>query len=136
MLPALSQYLLVNQNVQADAIQPLFATIPDGVSGVRVPDALLGIAVVNCEKLGLRTSTHHIRWNAGVIQGEVTIESASEVTYTGAWTPLRTVNFQAIAQNAPREDLVIIDGNAAAYRHRITLPVAGGSVTTKMVGIA
>lgn len=131
MFPVLSQRLLVQQNVQADAVQPLFALIPDGINGARVPDALVGIAAINCEKLGLDATTHHVRWNEGVLVGEVTIEVASEVNYTGAWTPVGVVTFSGVA---PKEDTVTIKGPYGAYRHRITQQVQGGSVTTKIVG--
>lgn len=131
MLPVLSQRLLVNQTIPADAVQPLFALIPDGLSGVRVPDALVGIAAVNTEKLGLITTTHHARWTEGVLQGEVTVEVADEVNYTGAWTPVAVLTFNG---QAPKEDYVTVAGTFGAYRHRITLPVQGGAVTTKIVG--
>src|SRR5437016_3236434 len=131
MLPAISQALLVSQNLPADAVQPKFALIQDGVNGARVPDALVGIAAVNCEKLGLVGSTHHVRWAEGVLEGEVTIEVADEVNYTGAWTPVAVVTFSGLA---PKQDYVTVAGTYAAYRHRITQPVQGGSVSTKIVG--
>ncbi len=138
MLPALSQRLLVNQTIPADPMQPKFALIPDGVSGVAVPAGLVGIAVVNCEKLGLISTNHHVNWAPGVLEGEVTIEVADEVNYTGAWTPIRVVNYQTTSSTvqAPKQDVVTIDGTFAAFRHRITGYVAGGSVTTKIVGVA
>ncbi len=131
MLPALSQWLLVNQNLPADAIQPLFAQLQDGTSGVQVSSSLQGIAVVNCEKLGLLSTTHHVRWLEGVLEGEVTIEVADEVNYPGAWTPVAVVTFTG---QAPRQDIVTVAGGYGAYRHRITAPVQGGSVTTKIIG--
>jgi hypothetical protein len=131
MLPALSQALLVKQTIAADALQPTFAAIPDGLSGVAAPAGLLGIAVVNAEKLGLLTTTHHVRWNEGVQVGEVTVEVADEVTYTGAWKSVAVVTF---AGQAPYQDFVTVTGPHAAYRHRITTQVTGGSVSTKIVG--
>ncbi len=138
MLPALSQRLLVNQTIPADPMQPAFALIPDGINGARVPSGLVGIAAVNCEKLGLIATTHHVNWAPGVLEGEVTVEVADEVNYTGAWTPVAVVNVQTTSPTvqAPKQDVVQVDGSYGAYRHRITGYVAGGSVTTKIVGAA
>jgi hypothetical protein len=131
MLPAISQYLLVNQSIAADPVQPLMALVPSGISGVRVPDALLGVAVVNVEKLGLESSSHTANWAAGTLEGEVTVEVADEVNYTGAWQPVAVLTFNG---QAPKLDIVQIDGSYNCFRHRISAPVAGGSVTTKIVG--
>lgn len=148
MLPAISSKLLVAQTAVADAAQPGLAPF-DGMCGVATPNP--GIAAVNVEKLGLLTTSHNVNWAAGVLQGEVTIEIADELSYTGPWVPIAVVNFVAgvtsIAPNtavknvsgsagqpAPRQDVVIIEGAYGAYRHRITQPVVGGSVTTKIVG--
>lgn len=130
MLPVLSQYLLRQQSAAANALQPALANI-GALSGVAAPVGLSGLALVNCEKLGLDTTTHYINWSSGVIQGEVTIEVADEVNYTGAWTLVATVTF---AGTAPKIDYVTVEGAHGAYRHRITQPVVGGSVTTKIVG--
>lgn len=148
-LPALSQRLLVNQSIAADAAQPSFATVKDGLSGVAVPDSLVGVALVNCEKLGLLSSSHYVSWGAGVLVGEVTIETADEVTYTGAWMPVAVVNFatgvtpSGIAaitafddptQAGPRQSAVNIVGAFKTFRHRITGSVQGGTVTTSIAG--
>lgn len=130
MLPVISQYLLVNQNVVADPVQPSFAALGN-LSGVQVPPGTAGIAVANVEKLGLDTTTHHVRWLEGVMTGEVTVEVSSEVNYAGAWTPVGVVTFSGVA---PKEDTLVIKGPYGAFRHRITQPVQGGSVTTKIVG--
>ncbi len=131
MLPGISQRLLVGQNIPADAVQPTFALIQDGINGVQAPASLVGIAACCTEKLGLVSTNHHVSWAPGVVEGEVTIEVADEVNYVGAWTPLAVVTF---AGSAPKQDVVTIDGGYGAYRHRITAIVEGGSVTTKIVG--
>lgn len=136
MLPALSQRLLVNQSIQADAVQPLFALIQDGTNGAKVPDSLVGIAACCTEKLGLLSTRHIISWGPGVMDGEVTIEIADEVNYTGAWAPVGVINFLTTSAGVqgPKQDFLDLTGGAPAYRHRITKQVTGGTVTTKIVG--
>jgi hypothetical protein len=131
VFPALSQKLLVNQSVVADPSQPAAAAY-DGLSGPQVPAP--GVAQVSCEKLGLWSVTHFISWAAGVTIGEVTIEAADEPSYTGPWQAIAPpVTFNGVA---PKQDVVTIQGTFGAIRHRITQPVVGGSVTTKVVGTA
>ncbi len=136
MLPAISQRLLVNQSLPADAAQPKFALIQDGTNGVKVPDTLVGIAACCVEKLGALTTTHTMSWTAGCLDGEVAIEVADEVNYTGAWAPVALVNFQTSSPGVqgPKQDYATITGGYAAYRHRITKQVTGGTVTTKIAG--
>ena len=86
---------------------------------------------VDCKQLGLFTSTHYFRWSAGVLAGEVTIETADDVAYTGEWVPIKVVTFAGLS---PRQDMVTIDGAYAALRHRVTGAPSGGSVTTKILG--
>lgn len=136
MLPAISQPLLVAQSIPADALQPTFAQIQDGISGVVAPASLLGIAACSVEKLGLLSSTHTVDWSAGVMDGEVTIEVASTVNYTGAWAPVVVINFQTTSAGVPgpKQDYVNVAGGYAAFRHRITKQVTGGLVSTKIAG--
>jgi len=136
MLPAISQRLLVNQTLAADAAQPQFALIQDGINGVKVPDSLVGVAACCTEKLGLVTTRHTVNWSAGCLDGEVTVETADEVNYTGAWAPVGVINFQTTSPgvNGPKQDYIDTPGGAAAYRHRITKQVTGGTVTTKIAG--
>lgn len=126
-LPVLSTKLLVGQSVVADPSQPNLA--PFSGSGVIVPNP--GVAAVSVEKLGLLSTTHHVKWSAGVLVGEVTIECSGEVNDTDPWSPLYTLTFSG---QAPKQDSVVINGTFGALRHRITVPVAGGSVTTKVTG--
>lgn len=117
-------------------MQPAFATIPQSINGVVAPGGLLGIAACSVEKLGLLSSTHTVSWSAGALDGEVTIEVADEVNYTGAWAPLAVVNFQTTSSgiSGPKQDYVNVPGGYAAFRHRITKQVTGGTVTTKITG--
>ncbi len=126
MFPVLSQYLLVNQSIEADPAQPAFASA-GSTSGVFVGPP--GVVAVNCEKLGLVTSTHHIKWNGGTDAGEVTIEGSGEVAEPGPWAVLQVVPFSGRATDA-----VVIMGAYGALRHRISSPIIGGTVTTKVVG--
>lgn len=130
MVPVLSTKLLVAQTSLADPSQAWLANV-DGLSGVSVNSSAPGVAVVSTEKLGLMTSTHYANWSAGVTEGEVTIETADEPSYTGPWIALQALTFQG---SAPKLDSVTIAGTYGAFRHRITIPVVGGSVTTKVTG--
>jgi len=88
-------------------------------------------AAVKVGKLGLVDTTHYITWGDGAISGEVTIESASKAGYTGTWAPIAVVTFTS---DGPKEDYVRVQGAYGALRHRISSPVSGGTVTTKIVG--
>lgn len=136
MLPAISQRLLVAQSLPALAVQPGFAQIQDGINGVSAPSFILGIAVCCTEKLGALTTTHTANWTAGCLDGEVTIEVADEVNYPGAWAPIAVLNFQTTSAGVvgPKQDYATVTGGYAAYRHRITKQVTGGTVTTKIAG--
>lgn len=131
-LPALSQRLLVNQTVMADPSQPKYANF-DALSGTNAALQTPGVAAVTCEKLGLLESTHYIKWGAGVTAGEITIETSSEVSDTDPWPSEQVINFADANLPAPRQDKVRIQGTHGAYRHRITVPIQGGTVTTKIV---
>lgn len=136
MHAGISQRLLVRQYIPADPLQPLFALIQDGTNGAKVPDILQGVAACCTEKLGLLSTTHTVTWDAGVMDGEVTIEVADEVNYTGAWAPVGVVNFQSTSAGVagPKQDYINVPGGYAAFRHRITRQVTGGTVTTKIAG--
>ena len=124
---SLSQRLLVAQSVVADESQPNLAPFK-GRRGVAVPNP--GVAAISTKKLGVYTLTHHVRWNVGVLVGEVTIEVADDVSYDGSWAAVGVVTFEG---TAPKQDAVVLNNHYGAVRHRITQPVVGGSVTTKVV---
>lgn len=84
--------------------------------------------------LGSINTKHLIEWAEGVSVGEVTIEQAANETYAGAWSPVAVVTFDGSVTPAPKVDVVDSVSNGLAYRHRITLQVEGGSVTTKLSG--
>lgn len=132
MLPVVSSRLLVAQTAVADPSQPWLAAV-DGLSGVAVNPSFPGVASISAEKYGTMTTTHYINWAAGVVMGEVTIESSDEPSYTGPWVVEQVVTFSG---GAPKLDKVVIEGAFGAIRHRITQPVVGGSVTTKLVATA
>src|SRR4051794_21326651 len=82
-------------------------------------------------RLGLVETTHHISWSTGVSVGEVTIETADDVDYTGTWAPVAVITF---AGTAPKQDYARVQGTYGAIRHRLSVAVTGGTVTTKIEG--
>lgn len=100
----------------------LDAASDDGVTGV-----------ADLRRLGLKETTHVIRWNDAVGSGIVEIETADRPDYTGQWAPLETVIFSG---TAPKQDAVRIVGTYGAIRHRINGTLGEGTVTTKIEGSA
>jgi hypothetical protein len=84
--------------------------------------------------LGSINTKHSIEWAEGVSVGEVVIEEADKEDWAGAWALVATVTFDGSVTPAPKVDVVNQNANGRAYRHRITVPVEGGSVTTKISG--
>jgi hypothetical protein len=85
-------------------------------------------------RLGTVETTHHIQWNEGVNSGEVVIEAGPSADYTGAWDNVATVTFDGSVTPAPKSTYVRAGGSYGAMRHRISLIVEDGTVTTKIVG--
>lgn len=86
--------------------------------------------------LDVITTKHSVEWAEGVSVGEVTIEEADKEDWAGAWALVATVTFDGSVTPAPKVDIVNVNANGRAYRHRITTQVEGGSVTTKISGSA
>ena len=83
---------------------------------------------------GCLSTVHDVRWNDGVQSGEVVIESARKPDDPSTiWAPVATVTFDN-ATVAPKVDQVAVPGAYGAFRHRITDPVQGGTVTTSIHG--
>ncbi len=80
------------------------------------------------------TTKHLVEWSEGVSVGEVTIEEAASEDYTGTWAPVAVVTFDGSVTPAPKVDSTNTNANGMAYRHRITLRIEGGTVTTKISG--
>lgn len=75
-----------------------------------------------------REAVVYVRWSAGTSAGAVTVETASDPAYAGAWASLAVVAWAA----ADREDVVQVTGALRAVRTRISTAVVGGTVTTKL----
>ncbi len=82
--------------------------------------------------LGPVATVHTIEWGEGVQSGEVTIEKAATEAYTGKWAVVAVVTFDNTVTDAPKADVVSEAATGQAYQHRITAPVEGGTVTTKI----
>lgn len=84
---------------------------------------------------GVVETSHYINWNDGTTTGEVTIETADDPDYAGAWVAVTTVTFDGAAVAAPKVEYVRVQGAYPALRHRVSQPVNdGGSVTTRISG--
>lgn len=83
------------------------------------------------KRLGCTDTTHLIKWSDGVTVGEVTIETADDEAYADTWAPLMVVTFSG---TAPKQDYVRIPGTYPVIRHRITVPVDAGTVTSRIDG--
>lgn len=88
-----------------------------------------GVAVL--KRVGCLDTTHLIKWSDGVTVGEVTIETADDEAYADTWAPVAVVTFSG---TAPKQDYVRIPGAYALLRHRITVPVDAGTVTSRIDG--
>jgi hypothetical protein len=110
---SISQKLLTEQAVTGDSV----ATPP-------------AFAHTGCED-----STSIIEWGDGVNAGEVTVETAYRPDYAGLWTPLAVFTFDGSTDPAPKTEYVRHQGAYRAIRHRITLEVEGGTVTTRIRGV-
>lgn len=74
---------------------------------------------------------HHISWGTGVVSGAVTIEVSDSSAYAGTWAPLAVVTF---AGTAPNQDYVFSPGAPRAIRHRVSTVLAGGTVSSSLIG--
>lgn len=81
--------------------------------------------------LGPVATIHVVEWGEGVNAGEVTIEKAATEAYAGIWSPVAVVTFDN-STASPHCDVVNEAATGMAYQHRITSPVEGGTVTTKI----
>lgn len=88
-----------------------------------------GVAVL--KRVGCEDTTHLIKWSDGVMVGEVTIETADDEAYADTWAPIKVVAF---AGTAPKQDYVRIPGTYAVIRHRVTVPVDAGTVSSRIDG--
>ena len=79
--------------------------------------------------VGPDDTTHSIKWGEGVSVGEVVVEAADSPDFAGTWHRLATVTFEGVA---PKIDQIRTPGAYSTYRHRVTVPVGGGTVTTKL----
>lgn len=82
--------------------------------------------------LGPVATSHLVEWSEGVNAGEVTIEKAANETYPGRWALVAVVTFDNTVDVAPKVEVVDEGKTGMAYQHRITAPVEGGTVTTKI----
>lgn len=85
---------------------------------------------VDINQLGIDRVSHYIKWDDATTGGEVTIETADDAAYTGTWSPLKVVPWTG----ANRQDAILLDGDFIALRHRISSPIIGGTVSTRVVG--
>lgn len=98
---------------------------------VRQTDVGQAVAVdVGALGLGGGGSTHYIKWDDTSTGGEVTLETADDPTYTGTWAPVKVFPWSG----ANRQDAFNVIGPYVALRHRISLSIVGGTVTTRIVG--
>lgn len=103
------------------------------LSGASTADSA-GTTTKGFRNSGIVDTTHSIKWGEGVQVGEVTIETAPKETYAGTWTPYSVVTFDGSTTPAPKVETVRIQGVFAAFRHRITQELEGGTVTTVISG--
>lgn len=83
---------------------------------------------------GCLSTTHYVRWGEGVQRGEVTIETAAKPDFAGKWQTVGVVTFDGSTDPAPKNEYLNVPGTYGAFRHRITDPIDGGTVTTTIVG--
>ncbi len=72
-----------------------------------------------------REHTVHVEYSSSTVSGVVTIEIASEKSYTGTWDALTTVPWAA----GNRSHSFRFTGAIGAMRARISTVVVGGTVT-------
>lgn len=82
---------------------------------------------------GCIDTTHTIIWSQGTGAGTVEIETASDAAAEGTWAPVSTVSYDGTSE-LPHTDYVRVQGSYAAFRHRISGIVEGGTVTTMIMG--
>jgi hypothetical protein len=83
---------------------------------------------------GCLSTTHYVKWGEGVQRGEVTIESAMKPDFAGKWQTVAVLTFDGSTDPAPKSDFQNVVGTYGAFRHRITDPIEGGTVTTSITG--
>lgn len=94
-----------------------------------------GVTARAFRQSGCLKTTHLVEWGLGVSAGEVTIEAADTEDYTGKWSPVPGGVFTfGNRDTLPYVDVLAIEGNYRALRHRITAMILDGSVTSKITG--
>ena len=81
---------------------------------------------------GTTETTHYVNWSVGVQSGEVTLETCDDatLTYNGIWAPIAVLAFSGVA---PKQDYIRVGGMYKAIRHRVSVPVTGGTVSSRLV---
>jgi lipocalin len=74
-----------------------------------------------------RELAFHVIWSAGVNAGQVKMETAFDVSYTGTWAPIATADFVASTVQ-----VVQATGAYRAVRARISTTVTGGTVDVRL----
>lgn len=72
----------------------------------------------------------YVEFDGASAAGQIVIETAKEISYTGTWAILATVNWAAIN----KVHYVAVTGAFRTLRARIASAVTGGTVTVHMVG--
>lgn len=93
------------------------------------------VGVIACPSPGLKNHTFQLISSAS-ITGAVTLESAPDPTYTGAWSPLAAAIDVATIGPAAAGVLEVTFANRVfvAVRARISTVIAGGNLTVNYIG--
>ncbi len=92
--------------------------------------ALATVAAADVSQGRAKEWCHTIVWGAGCAAGAVVVEAAHDPAYAGTWALLATVPWSA----ASKVDVVNVTGVYEALRHRISVGVVGGTVSTYLKG--
>lgn len=77
----------------------------------------------------VRETVIYAVWSAGTTAGTVVVEAAHDAAYTGTWATVATIAWSA----ASKVDRVVIPAADEVLRTRISVAVAGGTVSTYVV---
>lgn len=107
--------------------------IPDAIAIPMLTAAVALNSVSEPVPLGnARKHTHGVVFGAGTTAGTVIVETAADRNFTGLWEPLATYAWAGAAPNQGGTEDSYEGPLIGFVRHRVSVAIAGGSVTTTM----
>lgn len=107
--------------------------VPDAIAIPMLTAAVALNSVSDPVPLGnTRKHTHGVVFGPGTSAGTVIVETASERDYAGTWEPLATYAWTGAAPSQLGSDDSYEGPLIGFVRHRVSVAVVGGSVTSKM----